>query len=39
METNYTSPSGSNYLTSELGYIVSLSNAQKFGQGYGEADE
>jgi len=36
---NYTSPLGSNYLTSELGYIVSVSDAHKFGQGYWEADE
>jgi len=36
---NYTSPLGSSYLTSEVGYIVSVSDAHKFGQGYWEADE
>lgn len=37
---NNTLPLGTNYLTSELGYIIDTNNPNhKFGQGYWEADE
>jgi hypothetical protein len=36
---NYATPMGKKYLGSEVGYLVSVSDAHKFGQGYWEADE